>query len=195
MAGRPGLNTIAPDGPPQEQPLVRVAILADTHGFLDPRIAARVGGCDYAVHAGDVGNASVLEAMRPRRGLVVVSGNNDLPTKWPEGEAELLAGLPSEGTLELPGGCLSVVHGDRVTPVAKRHARLRAAYPHARAIVYGHSHRLVCDLEEVPWVLNPGAAGRARTYGGPSCLILTARHGSWRLDSLRFDPLSPRRPA
>ena len=169
-----------------------VAILADTHGFLDPRIAAQVRSCDYAVHAGDVGNAAVLEAMQPRQGLVVVSGNNDLPAKWPEGDTDRLAALPTEGDLELPGGYLSVVHGDRVTPVAQRHARLRSAYPKSRAIVYGHSHRLVCDLEQLPWVLNPGAAGRARTYGGPSCLILTASHSSWRLQSVRFDPLNPR---
>ena len=172
---------------------VRVAILADTHGFLDPRIAAQVGRCDFAVHAGDVGNTAVLEALQPREGVLAVSGNNDLPAKWPPGEAGRLAGLPAEGSLELPGGRLMVVHGDRVNPVAQRHDRLRAAYPQARAIVYGHSHRLVCDLERLPWVLNPGAAGRARTYGGPSCLVLTASPRRWRLESIRFGPLTGRR--
>lgn len=172
---------------------VRVSIVADTHGFLDPRIADQVGRCDFAVHAGDVGNTTVLEALQPREGVLAVSGNNDLPAKWPPGEAGRLASLPTEGALELPGGRLTVVHGDRVNPVAQRHTRLRAAYPQSRAIIYGHSHRLVCDLERLPWVLNPGAAGRVRTYGGPSCLILTASPSRWRLESVRFEPLTARR--
>ena len=170
--------------PSQES--VQVAIVADTHGFLDPRVAARVGRCEYAVHAGDVGCAAVLEAMRPLEGLLAVYGNNDLPAKWPPGEAGLLSRLPAEASLELPGGVLSVVHGDRVGPVAQRHTRLRQVFPQARAIVYGHSHRLICDLEQRPWVLNPGAAGRARTYGGPSCIILTASDRRWQVESIRF---------
>ena len=36
---------------------IRVAIIADTHGFIDPRIAEAVRACDVAVHAGDIGNA------------------------------------------------------------------------------------------------------------------------------------------
>jgi hypothetical protein len=46
---------------------------------------------------------------------------------------------------------------------------------------------LICDRSAVPWVLNPGAAGRARTFGGPSCLVLTASSMSWRLKIFRFN--------
>ena len=77
-----------------------------------------------------------------------------------EAERPWLASIPWEARLPLPGGLLVVVHGHRV-PAADRHARLRALYPQARAIVYGHSHRLVVDRDASPWVLNPGAAGRA----------------------------------
>jgi putative phosphoesterase len=169
---------------------MRVAIVSDTHGLLDPRIAALVEACDAAIHAGDVGDAAVLAALRPRQGQVVaVRGNNDIPGKWPRNQAETLARLPREATLELPGGTLVVVHGDEVNPVPQRHARLRRSFPEARAVVYGHSHRLVCDQEQQPWVLNPGAAGRARTYGGPSCLILVATPERWTVEAQRFPPL------
>jgi predicted phosphodiesterase len=64
--------------------VIRVAILADTHGSLDARVEALVTDCDLAVHGGDIGNAGVLERLRPRRGRVIaVTGNNDLPSKWP----------------------------------------------------------------------------------------------------------------
>ena len=164
-----------------------VAIVSDTHGFLDPRIAKIINNCHYAVHAGDVMAASVLHAMRPRSGRVVaVAGNNDIPKKWPEFESEIVQQLPHMAELELPGGILVVEHGHRHGHHAPRHALLRHTHPHARAIAYGHSHQLVCDQDEQPWVINPGAAGRVRTHGGPSCLVLTATRTHWALEQHRF---------
>jgi uncharacterized protein len=168
---------------------VRVALLADTHGVLDARIAGVVRECDHAVHAGDIGGAGVLAALRPAGTVVAVRGNNDSPAKWPEDERGRLAKLPLEATLELPGGALVVVHGDRVLPARERHERLRRRYAHARAVVYGHTHRLLCDQRQWPWVLNPGAAGSARTFGGPSCLLLHAELATWRVEVVRFPPL------
>ncbi|HEY9199404.1 MAG TPA: metallophosphoesterase family protein, partial [Gammaproteobacteria bacterium] len=160
---------------------LRVAILSDTHGELDARIAEQVARCDYAVHAGDVGNAAVLAALHPRLGEVLaVRGNNDIPAKWPRAERAVLETLPESRTLDLPGGVLAVTHGHRAGGARERHARLRRQFPDARAIVYGHSHRVVCDLNAPVWVLNPGAAGRARTFGGPSLLILVAGRRVWR---------------
>lgn len=166
---------------------LRVAILSDTHGALDARIAAQVLQCDVAVHAGDIGNAAVLTALQPRGGRVLaVRGNNDTAAKWPPADHAVLNGLAESALLELPGGILAVVHGHRAGGTAERHARLRRQFPAARAIVYGHSHRLVCDRDAPVWVLNPGAAGRARTFGGPSCLVLHAGIRVWRVEILRF---------
>lgn len=166
--------------------MLRVAILSDTHGVLDARVARVVGGCDLAVHGGDIGNAAVLAALTPRSGRVVaVLGNNDVPHKWPAADQHLLDALPFELAEDLPGGRLVVVHGHR-TPAKDRHARLRRRFPDARAIVYGHSHRLVADQEAEPWVLNPGAAGRERTFGGPSCMVLSAAHDHWSVAVHRF---------
>ena len=167
--------------------MVRVALVSDTHGVLDPRIAEAVRGCDFAVHAGDIGNAAVLQALAPRLGLVAVTGNNDVAGKWPALEHAVLAGLPGEAGLELPGGRLAVIHGDRVNPAGQRHARLRRRYAEARLVVYGHSHRLVCDQAELPWIVNPGAAGRSRTFGGPSMVVLTAGPRRWWLEPRRYE--------
>lgn len=166
---------------------VRVAIVSDTHGVLDARIAACVARCDYAVHAGDVGCAAVLDALRPRLGKVfAVRGNNDVAAKWSPADAAVLARLPERALVELPGGLLAVTHGHRAGVARLRHARLRREFPAARAIVYGHSHRLICDQDGPTWVLNPGAAGRARTFGGPSCLIVEAGSRCWRVEVVRF---------
>jgi hypothetical protein len=42
-------------------------------------------------------------------------------------------------------------------------------------------------------VLNPGAAGRTRTYGGPSCLLLIAGETDWKVEVHRFAFLTTRR--
>ena len=176
---------------------LRVCILSDTHGVLDDRVADLAAGCAIVIHGGDVGGAGVLRTLR-RGGAQVfaVQGNNDVPAKWPASEHDELFALPTEALLPLPGGLLAVEHGHTANPVRRRHAQLRSRHPEARAIVYGHSHRLLCDLEDRPWVLNPGAAGRSRTYGGPSCLLLRiTRAGRWGLETHRFPPAAAARPA
>lgn len=164
----------------------RIALVADTHGWLDPRVARAASQCDLVLHAGDVGNAAVLESLAARGASVLaVRGNNDVEAKWPVEEHPTLQRLPERIDVTLPGGTIAVVHGDRYAAKG-RHARLRRLFTEAQAVLYGHSHRLSCDTDEYPWILNPGAAGRARTYGGPSCLILTAVPGQWRVSPLRF---------
>lgn len=164
-----------------------IAVVSDTHGYLDARIAEAVCACDMVVHAGDIGGARVLDALQPRGGrIVAVLGNNDEPAKWPAADRARIHTLPDVAEVALPGGMLVVVHGDRVLPAKQRHDRLRSMFPAARAIVYGHSHRLSVDRSAQPWVLNPGAAGRARTYGGPSCVILRAAQDEWDVRPLRF---------
>ena len=164
---------------------MRVLLLADTHGALDPRIVELAQDCALAVHAGDVGASAVLDALAAAAGRVLaVRGNNDVPDKWRGSPADLAA-LPLTLQVPLPGGLLAVEHGDR-HPAGQRERRLRAAHANARAVLYGHSHRLLRDCALTPWLLNPGAAGRSRTGDGPSCLLLQARADGWQVDAWRF---------
>lgn len=166
---------------------VRVAIVSDTHGFVDARVLDVVATCDVVVHAGDIGNAKVLQALGSVTDQVLaVRGNNDTRAKWPVRDRTVLTALPEALRVALPGGYLAVVHGHRAGAGAARHQRLRRCYGDACAIVYGHSHRLLCDCDRVPWILNPGAAGRSRTFGGPSCLILSAAATQWKVELVRF---------
>jgi len=166
--------------------------VADTHGQLDARVARLAVRCDAVAHAGDVGARAVLDALAARSAPVLaVRGNNDVPAGWPDGEPALAETLPAVARLLLPGGEVVLVHGD-AWPAARRHRGLRTRFAEARAVVYGHSHRLTVDESVLPWLLNPGAAGRSRTFGGPSCLLLRATHRRWEVTAHRF-PL-PARP-
>ena len=169
---------------------LRVAIVSDTHNVLDPRVAEVVRGCHRVVHAGDIGDLAVLSALQPSEGVVLaVRGNNDTPHQWHHDEHEALLSIPHEAEMELPGGRLAVVHGDRLWGINNLHDRLRSIYPDARIIVYGHSHTQVVDMDDKPWVVNPGAAGAKLTRGGPKCLVLTATAGHWKIDKFHFPPL------
>ena len=163
-----------------------VVIISDTHGFLHPEIRKLINQSDFVVHAGDIGDAAVIDSLFPNSGEVVaVRGNNDLPFLWPASQGNRLTEIPLTNQVSIPGGIISVEHGDRFG-YAPDHQALRADHSEAKMVVYGHTHHLVIDDEEEPWVVNPGAAGNSRTYGGSSCLLLQASESDWSLKSLKF---------
>ena len=165
-----------------------IAIISDTHAVLDEHIADVIKQADIAIHAGDICCGSVLENMHPKMGLVfAVTGNNDHHTVWPAEHKEIIEALPDVAEIQLPGGLLVVEHGHTHGHHQPDHASLRKTHPQARVIVYGHTHSQVCDKDEEPWVINPGAAGETRTRGGPACLLLTApQSDEWTIEALRF---------
>lgn len=165
-----------------------IAIISDTHAVLDERIADIIKQADIAIHAGDICCGSVLENMHPKMGHVfAVTGNNDHHSVWPAEQKEIVEALPDVAEISLPGGLLVVEHGHTHGHQQPDHQSLRETYPQAKVIVYGHTHKQVCDKDEKPWVINPGAAGATRTRGGPSCLLLTASEtDDWSIEALRF---------
>ena len=171
----------------------RVALVSDTHRHLDPRIVKVVERCRIVVHAGDIGCGAVLDTLaQSDRRVTAVLGNNDVASKWDPNEHDRLALLPWEAELSLPGGTLAVTHGHQIVSLARRHGWLRERYPDARVVVYGHTHRRCIDRSARPWIVNPGAAGRSRTFGGPSLVVIDVDAGRWRLRTVRFDPAPPR---
>lgn len=164
---------------------VSVGILSDSHGFLDPRIEETVNQCDYIIHAGDIFNARVLEKLQPKKQLAAVAGNNDYPAAWKAEEAEIVSALPDISKLELPGGLVIIEHGHRLGNHPD-HEQLRCDHSAARLIVYGHTHHRVIDQSAEPWVVNPGASGKVRTHGGPSCLILNILDSQWSFETVLF---------
>ena len=166
---------------------IKIGILSDTHGWIHPNVREVLADADWVVHAGDVLGTSVLETLEGLVGqgrVVAVAGNNDAGVMDSSG-----GNLPAVAEIPLPGGMLVVTHGDQFG-AAPPHEKLREAWPTARTIVYGHTHRLVCDQEIFPWILNPGAAGRTRTHGGPSCLMLTVDIDGWMVQTHQFEALN-----
>jgi len=158
---------------------ITVAIVSDTHAYLDDRVAEIVKQCNYAIHAGDICGKDILDSLHPIDGKVLaVAGNNDPFCHN--------APLPDTLSLDLPSGKLTVEHGHKHGMHKPSHDSLRETHADSRIIVYGHTHKQVIDKTEIPWVINPGAAGQTRTHGGPSCLVLKASKDDWEITPYRF---------
>lgn len=165
---------------------VTVGILSDTHGYLDNRIAKVIRDCDYAIHAGDIMGAHILNQLQPRKSVIAIAGNNDLPSIWNKDEVTIVSALPKTAQLKLPGGIVNIEHGHRLGNYPE-HEQLRWDHAEARLVVYGHTHKRIIDQTTEPWIVNPGAAGKIRTKGGPSCLILHASESEWLIDTILFE--------
>jgi uncharacterized protein len=104
------------------------------------------------VHAGDLSTASVLDELLQLGPVAAVHGNVDSP--------ELRRELPEALSLDLEGIALAVVHDSG--PAKGRLERLRARFPEADAVVFGHSHLPLHEEDEGFQIFNPGSPTERR---------------------------------
>ena len=133
----------------------RIGLLSDTHGYFDGRIAHHLRGCDEIWHAGDFGNAAVVEALRALAPVFRgVYGNVD------GADVRQTEPLVQDFIVESLHVLMTHIGGypSHYAPAAR--PLLDAARP--GLFVTGHSHilRVVPDPKRLLLHLNPGAAGR-----------------------------------
>ena len=44
--------------------MFRIGVISDTHGLLRPEAERRLAGVDHIVHAGDIGQSDIVDALR-----------------------------------------------------------------------------------------------------------------------------------
>lgn len=126
---------------------LRVGLISDTHGLLRPEAAAFLRGSDLIVHAGDICDPSVLEALRAIAPTTAVRGNNDRGD-WADSirESELV---------EVGGIVLYAIHDIAEIDIDPEAAGVRV-------VVSGHSHRPSVEERGGVLYVNPGSAGPRR---------------------------------
>jgi uncharacterized protein len=124
-----------------------VGVISDTHGLLRPQAVAALRGSDIIIHAGDVGNPDVIEALAGVAPTFVVRGNIDT--------AEWAARLPMTECVEV---------GERLFYVLHEISQLDFDPADAgfAVVVYGHSHQPLIETRRGVLFLNPGSAGPRR---------------------------------
>ena len=127
----------------------RVGLIADTHGLVRPEALAALAGVAHILHAGDVGKAEVLEALRGIAPVTAVRGNVDHGA-WADA-------LPDATCAELGGARIHVLHDLKQLPTGFA----TGAYA---AVVAGHSHRPAVEARDGTTFVNPGIAGPRRFH-------------------------------
>jgi putative phosphoesterase len=124
-----------------------VGVISDTHGLLRPEAIDALRGSELIVHAGDVGDAHVLEYLHAIAPTVAVRGNIDTG-QW----ARALS--PTE-VVDVEDLHLYVLH-DLTT------LDLDAKAAGFSAVISGHTHRASAQTRDGVLYLNPGSAGPRR---------------------------------
>lgn len=133
-----------------------LAVVSDTHGTTDHRLAGRtleaVRDAETVVHAGDFYREAVLDAFLAENGsLYGVVGNND--------DAAVRDRLPGERVVSYGGVTLAVRHRSSSGATG---LELFGRERDADAVVFGHSHRPTFDDDGSIPLLNPGSHAEPR---------------------------------
>jgi uncharacterized protein len=133
---------------------MKIGLLSDTHGFLDPKIFDHFRDCDELWHGGDIGDGRVADALEAFKPLRAVYGNID--------DKEIQLRFPEDlfFTCEELSVWMTHIGGapPRYNPRVKKIMGTRVP----DVFVCGHSHilRVAKDpAHDGMLYINPGAAG------------------------------------
>jgi uncharacterized protein len=124
----------------------RVGLISDTHGLLRPEALAFLRGTDFIVHAGDIGDAAVLNELRCLAPLTAVRGNND-NGPWARAVAET-------EVLQVGEVFIYVLHDLAELELDPAAAGFR--------VVVSHSHHPRIEERDGVLYVNPGSSGPRR---------------------------------
>ena len=124
-----------------------VGVISDTHGLLRPQAVDALRGSDLVLHAGDVGAAEVLEALRSVAPTTAIRGNVDTAI-W-------ATALPTTEVIPVGGVEIFMLHDRAALDLDPKAAGFAA-------VVFGHTHRPGAETRDGVLYLNPGSAGPRR---------------------------------
>ena len=124
-----------------------IGVISDTHGLLRPEAVAALQGSDYIIHAGDIEDPAILQALREIAPVTAVRGNVDHGSWSHE--------IPETSVLELEGLSIYILHIlDKLD--------LKPEVAGFAAVIYGHSHVPKQEIKNGVLYFNPGSAGPRR---------------------------------
>ena len=147
---------------------MKIGVISDTHGFLDPRIEKIFKGVDHILHAGDIGHPIIELELKFIAPVTVVLGNTDTGLHFPLTAVQSLAQKKF------------LVHH-----IVNPHALLpelasRVAREKPDAIIFGHTHKAFAETVDGIFFFNPGYAGKPKPGAERSVAILHLEDGAIR---------------
>jgi hypothetical protein len=139
---------------------MKLGVISDTHGFLDPKVFELFKGVSHILHAGDIGPDAIIVELETIAPVSAVIGNTDSSSTFRLTETVTLAGRKF------------LVH-HIVDPYAlKEEFRLRVARERPDVVVFGHTHKTCCETVNGVLFFNPGSAGKPRFGRGRTAALL-----------------------
>ena len=126
---------------------MRIGVISDTHGLLRPEAVQALAGCVHILHAGDVGDDAILNALRKIAPVTAVRGNVD--------HTGICGALPLTEAFEIEGKLFYLVHRREDLDLHPQAAGIAA-------VIFGHSHQPEISWTDGVLFFNPGSAGPRR---------------------------------
>jgi putative phosphoesterase len=139
---------------------MRIGIISDTHGLLRNEALNALSGVDHILHAGDIGDAAILDALGRIAPVTAIRGNIDTSGACAE--------LPATEVIELGGRTFYMLH-------SLQDLDIKPAAAGIAVVVSGHSHHPSSERRNGVLYLNPGSAG-PRRFRLPVTLALVEIH-------------------
>lgn len=127
--------------------ITQVGLISDTHGLLRNEALRALEGSELIIHAGDIGPAEILDALRKLAPVVAVRGNIDTEP-W-------AAKLPLTAVAEAGPATIYILH-------SLAELDLNPAAAGFQIVVSGHSHKPSRSERDGVLYINPGSAGPRR---------------------------------
>ena len=124
-----------------------IGILSDTHGRLREAVLKKLALCELIIHAGDIGNVTILDQLRSMGKVIAVNGNVDHGL-WS-------ASLKESEYVDFYGKTILVIHNIN-------DLKMNPTSENVDVVIYGHSHRASKDYKNGVLYVNPGSAGPRR---------------------------------
>lgn len=141
--------------------MIKIGVVSDTHGHLDPALLKLFAGVDHILHAGDIGLPWLILELESVAPVTAVIGNCDSGLEFKE--TELVRINDRKFLLH------HIVNPDALAEPIKR----RIIRENPDVVVFGHSHRRYCQTIGQTLYFNPGYAGKPRFNLARSAAILT----------------------
>jgi putative phosphoesterase len=134
--------------------MIKIGLLSDTHGFLDPQIFELLIDVDEIWHAGDLGSIELCNELKSFKPFYAVYGNID--------GKEIRMDYPLNLELEREGFKILMTHIGGYPKNYEPKARRKIEEVKPDIFICGHSHILKV-MRDAKFnnmvVMNPGAAG------------------------------------
>ncbi|HXN52419.1 MAG TPA: metallophosphoesterase family protein [Candidatus Acidoferrum sp.] len=125
----------------------KIGLISDTHALLRDEALHALRGSDLIIHAGDIGDSKILQALRQIAPVVAVRGNVDT-SGWAKS-------LPETAVAEAGAINIYVLHDSNALDLDPKAAGFHI-------VVSGHSHKPGRSERDGVVYINPGSAGPRR---------------------------------